>query len=62
MKTRLRLTAALAAASLIGLTGCGDTSEVKKTEKVSTPEGSVTKTDSSKVTTTGNAANPEAPK
>ena len=43
----------------IGLVGCGEKAEVKKSTTVTTPGGSTKTTDSTKVETTGD--NPPAP-
>ena len=43
----------------IGLVGCGEKAEVKKVNTTTTPGGTTTKTDSTKIETTGD--NPPAP-
>jgi uncharacterized lipoprotein len=57
-----RLLALCLAVTLVGLTsGCEKKAEVKKTTTITTPEGTTTQTDTSKVETSGKnppAANP----
>lgn len=54
MQTRNVLKLALASALMLTFVGCADKSEVKEQTKITTPDGTKTITNDSKVETTGN--------
>ena len=55
MKRTWILGLALAVVAPIGFVGCGEETTVETTKKIDTPDGSVTKTDTSTIEKTGDA-------